>query len=247
MKKVQLDHHISSKFDSELEDIRSRLLAMGGEVKEQLADSLEALVKGDVELARRVIHRDDEINAAEGTIDRLCTTLLARRQPTAGDLRFVIAVLKSITHLERIGDEAEKIARVSVSLADVDRPKNNYRDLIHLGDRVSELIHEAMDSMARFDTELAVKISRADRDVDQEYDSILRNAITYMMEDSHNVRRILDTIWIARALERIGDHAKNIGEYVIYIVHGDDVRHASIDEMQRTIAADQDEGETGAS
>jgi phosphate transport system protein len=236
MKNDQLSQHISSQFDSELDTIRARFLAMGGEVEEQLRSALTVLQNRDLNLAEEVIQRDKAINAAEGLIDRLCITLLARRQPTATDLRFVIAVLKAIPHLERIGDEAVKIARVAISM---DAKPNMQQELAGfglLGERVTAQIRTAMDSIARFDAPAAVALGEADREVDAEYEKIIRSAIDAFSAEPANSSRILDTIWIARALERIGDHAKNIGEYVVYIVHGDDVRHASLDDMQRTIA-----------
>jgi phosphate transport system protein len=235
MDKINLRHHISRQFNEELEDIRNKVLAMGGLVEEQIEYSLNALVSGNVELAESVISRDYQVNALEVAIDEESTQVLARRQPTAGDLRLIVAVIKTITDLERIGDQAEKISRMAIHLAEMERPKNQYSELKHLGDQVKKLLRGALDAFARMDAEAALGVAQEDINIDNEYDAIIRQMITFMMEDPRNVRRTLDVIWSARALERIGDHSKNICEYVIYLVKGKDVRHISYDEIRKEI------------
>ena len=233
MDKNNLSHHISRQFNVELEDIRNKVMAMGGLVEEQIESATSALVSGDVEQAEGVISRDYQVNALEVAIDEESTQVLARRQPTAGDLRLIVAVIKTITDLERIGDQAEKVARMAIHLADMERPKNQYSELQHLGDQVRKMLRGALDAFARMDCEAAATVAQEDLKVDTEYDSIMRQMITFMMEDPRNVKRTLDIMWSARALERIGDHSRNICEYVIYLVKGKDVRHISLEEMSK--------------
>lgn len=224
--------HISQQFNSELEEIRSHVLAMGGLVEEQIRNAVQSLVDGDVSLAESVIGRDVEVNKAEVHIDEECTHIIARRQPAATDLRLVIAVIKTITDLERIGDQAERVARMGTRLAEVDRPKNNYTELQNMGDRVAKMVRGALDAFARSDVEAAIKVTKQDSKVDQEYDGLMRQCLTFMMEDPRKISQMLDIMWAARAIERIGDHATNICEYVIYLVKGKDVRHISIEQME---------------
>ena len=219
MKTTTSGHHISQQFNSELEEIRSHVLAMGGLVEEQIRNATQALVDGNVSLAESVISRDVNVNKAEVSIDEECTHIIARRQPAATDLRLVIAVIKTITDLERIGDQAERVARMGTRLAEVERPKNNYHELQNMGEHVAKMVHGALDAFARSDVEAAIKVSKEDEQVDQEYDGLMRQCLTFMMEDP-------------RTIERIGDHAKNICEYVIYLVKGKDVRHITIEQME---------------
>ncbi|HHH48722.1 MAG TPA: phosphate signaling complex protein PhoU [Gammaproteobacteria bacterium] len=233
MEQTSLSHHISRQFNEELEDIRNKVLAMGGLVEEQIENAITALVNGDTELAETVISRDYQVNALEVAIDEESIQILARRQPAAGDLRLIVAVIKTITDLERIGDQAERIGRMAIHLAEMERPKNQYSELEHLGVQVRKMLHDALDAFARMDTEAAVAVAQEDIKVDAEYDSIMRQMITFMMEDPRNVRRTLDIMWSARALERMGDHACNISEYIIYLVKGKDVRHTSLEHMEK--------------
>ena len=224
--------HISQQFNSELEEIRSHVLSMGGLVEEQIRNATQALVTGDVPLAETVISRDMNVNKAEVSIDEECTHIIARRQPAATDLRLVIAVIKTITDLERIGDQAERVARMGTRLAEVERPKNNYPELQNMGEHVAKMVHGALDAFARSDVEAAIKVSKEDDQVDQEYDGLMRQCLTFMMEDPRKISQMLDIMWAARAIERIGDHAKNICEYVIYLVKGKDVRHITIEQIE---------------
>ncbi|MEN8261266.1 MAG: phosphate signaling complex protein PhoU [Pseudomonadota bacterium] len=233
MENNKIRHHISQQFNQELEDMRNKVLAMGGLVERQIEDAVKALASGDMELADNVISQDHIVNGMEVAMDEECTRILARRQPAAFDLRLLIAVIKTITDLERIGDQAERVARMAIRMADLGRPKTHYTELQHLGNLVREILHKALDTFARMDAEGAAAVARLDLDADHEYDSVMRQMITHMMEDPRNVRYTLNIIWAARALERIGDHARNICEYVIYFVKGKDVRHTSFDEMEK--------------
>ena len=227
--------HISRQYNVELEEIRTRVLQMGGLVEQQIEQALEALIKGDTALGETVIMNDTQVNKMEVTIDEECNQIIARRQPAASDLRLVVAVIKTITDLERIGDEAEKIARMAVRLAAEERPKNNYAEIQALGGYVRHMLHDALDAFARLDIEAAVRVAREDIKIDQKYDGAMRQLITYMMEDPRTISRVLNVIWAARALERIGDHACNICEYIIYLVKGRDVRHTSLEQIEREI------------
>jgi phosphate transport system protein len=171
--------HISQQFNSELEEIRSHVLAMGGLVEQQIRSAVQSLVEGDVPLAESVITRDVEVNKAEVNIDEECTHIIARRQPAATDLRLVIAVIKTITDLERIGDQAERVARMGTRLAEVERPKNNYHELQNMGEHVARMVHGALDAFARSDVEMAISVSKQDEQVDQEYDGLMRQCLTF--------------------------------------------------------------------
>lgn len=237
MDKLNLDHHISQQFNEELEEIRNHVMTMGGLVEQQTADAVRAVVDGDSALGRQVADADRKVNELELLVDEECNRILARRQPAASDLRLIFAIIKTITDLERIGDEAEKIGWLATRLAETERPSGGYSELENLGRRVRGQLRTALDSFVRMDPAAAVDVSREDDKVDREYEAILRQGITFMMEDPRTIRRVLDVIWCARALERIGDHCKNICEYVVYLVHGKDVRHVSVEEVEREIGA----------
>jgi phosphate transport system protein len=228
----KLGQHISQQFDEELEDIRNRVMAMGGLVEQQLADAVKALGDIDAELAEVVVTNDYKINAMEVAIDEECVQILARRQPAAGDLRLVIAVIKTITDLERIGDEAERVGRMALHFAETGGESKMLVGMSHLGEHVRIMLHDALDAFARMDTNAAIAVAKQDAKADREYESILRELITYMMEDSRAIPNVVDVMWSARALERIGDRARNICEYVIYLVRGKDVRHVSLDQVE---------------
>ena len=227
--------HISQQYNAELEDIRSKVLQMGGLVEQQIDQALQALVKGDVALGEAVIMDDTKVNSMEVAIDEECSQIIARRQPAASDLRLVVAVIKTITDLERIGDEAEKIARMAVRLAGDERPKNNYAEIHSLGMHVRTMVHNALDAFARVDIEAAFNVAREDRKVDEQYEAVIRQLITVMMEDPRTITRVLNVIWAARALERIGDHASNLCEYIVFLVKGKDVRHTSLEQVEKEI------------
>ena len=237
MDKSLFTKHISQKFNQELENVRQRVLTMGGMVEEQIGDSLEALASLDSNLCKKVIERDEKVNAYEVSIDEECARILAKRQPAAGDLRLVVAIIKTITDLERIGDEAEKIAHmanhIALSLEDSMPSKKQFGAVMHLGSHVKTMLNEALDAFARLDVEAALKVAQKETTADKEYNAITRQLITYMMEDPRSITSALDVMWSARALERIGGHARNICEYVIYLVEGKDVRHVSLEEMEK--------------
>lgn len=233
MDKINIGQHISQQFNVELQDIRNRVMAMGGLVEQQLSDSIQAMVVGDSELAERVVNDDYKVNAMEVAIDEECSRILARRQPTASDLRLIVAVIKTITDMERIGDQAERVARMAKRLSDNGTLSSQYVELEHLGNHVRQMLHDALDAFARMDVDAALNVAREDLKVDKEYDSLMRQLITYMMEDPRTITSALDVMWAARALERIGDHARNICEYVIYLVKGKDVRHTTLEQLEK--------------
>jgi phosphate transport system protein len=231
-----LSHHILSRYNAELEGVRAGVLQMGGLVEQQLQDGIKALYNGDSRLGEQVARLDHKVNAMEVSIDDDCSRILATRNPTASDLRLIVAVIKTITDLERIGDETEKLGHIAARLASIERPTDRYREIKHLGDSVTDMVHGALDAFARLDPDAALEVARRDRVVDEEYEAIQRQCITFMMEDPRSIRRALDVLWVARALERIGDHAKNLCEYVIYMVLGKDVRHVAIEDVERQLA-----------
>jgi phosphate transport system protein len=231
MNKGNLTDHISRRYNEDIEHVRKSVLEMGGIVERQIEGALAALIEGDSEAALRIAQDDYKVNRLEVAVDEECTRILALRAPAAVDLRVIIAIIKTITDLERMGDEAEKIAVLASHLAAQERPGSNYREIRHLGEHVRKMVRSCLDAFARLDTEAAVQTKLDDQVVDQEYEAISRQSITFMMEDPRTIRRVLDVMWIVRSLERIGDHAKNICEYVIYMVHGKDVRHTSIEDM----------------
>ena len=237
METSDLSHHILSRFNADLEGVRSGVLQMGGLVEQQLQNGIKALYDGDSRLGEEVARSDHRVNAMEVAIDDDCSRILATRGPTASDLRLIVAVIKTITDLERIGDETEKLGHIAARLASVERPADRYREIKHIGEQVADMVHGALDAFARLDTDAALQVARRDRTVDEEYEAIQRQCITFMMEDPRNIRRAIDVLWVARALERIGDHAKNICEYVIYMVLGKDVRHVRLEDVEKQIAA----------
>jgi len=235
MEAADLSHHTSRRFNEDLERVRSKVLAMGGLVEEQLAGALNALIEGDSKLGQAVARNDHTVNGMEVSIDEECSRILATRAPAAGDLRMIVATIKTITDLERIGDECEKIAHIAARLANDERPADRYRAVKHLGRITQTMVRDMLDAFARLDAQLAVTTARNDRRVDEEYEAIHRQCITFMMEDPRTIRRALDIMWVVRALERVGDHAKNVCEYIIYMVHGKDVRHTSLERVEQEI------------
>ena len=226
--------HTLKQFDTELEEIRSRVLQMGGLVEEQITRAIEALTTGNVALARQVMEDDYRVNALEVAIDEECSTVIARRQPAAKDLRMVMTVVKTITDLERIGDEAAKIARMARAIYDSDRPTvPRVTEISHLADIALGMLRNALDAFARLDLAVAAKVVRQDEQVDQAFASILRQLITFMMEDPRTISHAIEILFIAKAIERIGDHSKNMSEYVVYLVKGKDVRHITVEAFER--------------
>lgn len=231
MEASDLSGHISKRFNKDIEQLRNSVLSMGGLVEKQLQQAITAIVSGDSELGLQVANDDYLVNELEVSIDEECGRILAMRAPAAGDLRLIVAIIKTITDLERIGDEAEKIGFLASRLAAMDRPSDSYRELKNLGTHVLHMVRDAMNAFARLDVDEALDVVREDERVDEEYEAIQRQCITFMMEDPRSIKRVMNVTWAARSLERIGDHAKNICEYVIYMVQGRDVRHTRITDM----------------
>jgi phosphate transport system protein len=220
--------HASKQYDLDLDSIRSRVLQMGGLVESQIRRALDALVMGNVALSEEVIAGDHRVNAMEVALDGDCSQVIVRRQPAANDLRMILAIIKTVTDLERMGDEAQKMARMAKSIHErglVQVPP--LVEVRHAAELAIAMLRRALDAFARLDTVLAAEVIRDDAGIDAEFRSILRQLITYMMEDPRTISTSLEIVWIAKAIERIGDHAKNIAEYVIYIVKGTDVRHTA--------------------
>ena len=218
--------HSSKQYDTDLETIRSRVLLMGGLVESQLRDAMVSFRTGDIELARTVIKGDENVNRLEVQLDDSCSHLIVRRQPTANDLRTVMATIKVITDLERIGDEATKIARTAADMhARGVGLINHFETVRVIAIGAADMLHDALDAFARLDPAHATRLIAQDAVIDHEFRSIMRSLITFMMEDPRTISAALDTLWVAKAIERIGDHAKNIAEYVIFIVEGKDIRH----------------------
>ena len=226
--------HISKQFDVELESVRSLVLKMGGFVEAQISSALEGLQTCDTHIIERTIADDHRVNGMEVEIDELCTQIIARRQPAAGDLRLLMAVIKTITDLERIGDEAEKIARMAKLICASDRISHpRFTEIRRVGEIALGMLRDSLDAFARLDTATAAKVVRQDMVVDEQFQSILRQLITFMMEDPRTISTSLEIMFVAKAIERIGDHAKNMSEYVVYLVKGKDVRHVTVEEIEK--------------
>ncbi|WP_110669747.1 phosphate signaling complex protein PhoU [Salinicola halophilus] len=223
--------HISQQFNQDLEAIKTQLMAMGGLVERQLQESVTALLDGDGKLATRVRDNDTSVNDMQLKIDEECTRILARRQPAASDLRLVIAVIRATNDLERMGDEANKIARNALDLIDAGRIPQGSVEIRHISEHVRHMLRDSLTAFARFDTDLAFKVVQEDAAVDSEYTTAMRSLATVMMEDSRSIGGVLSVMTVLRALERIGDHADNLAEHVIYLVKGQDIRHTSLDAL----------------
>lgn len=234
MENMNLNKHISGQFNAELDDIRNRVLAMGGLVERQLEQALDALASLDAELAQSVIDGDHRVNGMEVSIDEECTRIIAKRQPAASDLRLVLAISKTITDLERIGDACVKIASAAL-----DKRLKNQQPLLvsldNMGRHTIRFLHGTLDALARMDAEAAFELHKEDTKIDREYEATIRQLMTYMMEDPRSIPEILDVLWAARAIERVGDRCQNICEYIIYYVKGKDVRHVSYEEMEKDL------------
>ncbi|GGY04383.1 phosphate transport system regulatory protein PhoU [Litchfieldella qijiaojingensis] len=223
--------HISKQFNHELEELKTHLMAMGGMVERQVQEAVSALLDGDSRLAERVRDNDKAVNDLQLKIDDECTRVLARRQPAASDLRLVLAVIRATSDLERIGDEASKIARNALALIEAGNGAKGFVEVRHISEHVRKMVRDALTAFARFDIDLALKVVHEDDAVDSEYTSAMRSLMTFMMEDPRSISSVLSVMWILRALERIGDHADNLAEYVIYLVKGLDIRHIDPDEL----------------
>lgn len=229
-----MPEHTLKQFDAELEAVRARVLQMGGLVEEQIVRAMEALTSGNVQLATRVVDEDHRVNGLEVAIDEECSTIIARRQPAAVDLRMLMMVVKTITDLERIGDEAAKIARMTTLFYETERPYvPRLNDIGRMADIALGMLRNALDSFARLDLTVAAKVVRQDQEVDDSFRGILRQLITFMMEDPRTISHAIEILFIAKAIERVGDHAKNMSEYVVYMVKGKDVRHTGVEGFER--------------
>jgi len=229
-----LSKHISGKFNQDLENVRNHVLAMGGLVEQQLNSALDAVSTGDSDLAKKVEKDDFKVNAMEVSIDEECTRIIAKRQPAASDLRLVVAIAKTIADLERIGDEVRRIAQVAL-----DSFSKEQQDLLvmidNMGRLVSKMLHDVLDAFARMDVDAAFKVHKEDAKVNREYEALIRQIMTYMMEDPRSIPKIMALVWSVRSLERIGDRCQNIAEYVIYFVKGKDIRHISQEDIEKDI------------
>jgi phosphate transport system protein len=227
--------HISKQFNEELEQIRTELLAMGGIVERQVHQSVEALLTGDLQLAEEALAIDVQTNAMELKIDERCTSIIARRQPAASDLRLIVSISKAVVDLERMGDEAVRICRQTVELSTLGNSQHGFQEVRHIGNLVRTMVKDVLTAFARGDIEQAYKVAKSDRSVDQEYRSAMRTLVSLMMEDPRSISSCLNVIWVLRSLERIGDHSRNMAEHIIYLVSGENVRHQSLKHMKSTV------------
>lgn len=230
MDNMNLNKHISGQFNAELEGVRNQVMSMGGLVEQQLNDAIDTVHDQNLDIARRVVERDVKVNSLEVSIDEECTRMIAKRQPAASDLRLIIAIIKTIADLERIGDEAKQIAHMVIDNANKTQPP--LVSIENMGRNVVKMLHNSLDAFARMDVEAAVKIHESDKRVNREYESVVRELMTFMMEDPRSIPNVLKVLWAARAMERVGDRCKNICEYIIYFVKGKDVRHIGSDNLQ---------------
>ncbi|MGE4334787.1 MAG: phosphate signaling complex protein PhoU [Pigmentiphaga sp.] len=232
-----MTEHTHRQFDAEIESVRSRFLQMGGMVEAQIRDAIDGLANGDLDLLDRVITREAEVNSYETEIDEAIGRILALRQPAAVDLRMMITLTKMITDMERSGDEAEKIARMAKMIHEAGRRNMPALELWHMAGYVNVMMRQTLDAFARGDAKVAADVVRQDKNVDQEWQAAIRHLITYMIEDPRTISRAIELLFIAKALERIGDHAKNMSEQVIYLIKGKDVRHTGVDQVEREASA----------
>lgn len=243
--RTMLNKHTSSSFDQALSDSSSLFLRIGEMATNQVANAVHALIDVDSALAQKVIVRDEEINKMERELDERIMQIVIKRQPTANDFRFVMAMSKGVVDLERIGDEAVKIAKMAQELTKQGEAPLGYSEVQHLSNQVRLMVHNALDAFRNFDAEQAFEVMRSDNVINREYQSASRALLTYIMEDSQHVSKVINILWVLRALERIGDHAKNISELVIYTSSGQDVKHTDYDEVEKAVqdanqkAADQ--------
>ncbi len=235
MNNQRVDGHTSQAYDAEMNEIVNDVLAMGELVVQQVEKALHAFINADVALAQEVISADTSINDMEVEIDDKCVQVLVKRQPAAGDLRAVIAVIKTIKDLERIGDQAKRIARMAAKSDNNVLPPKEFHEFATMGGHVTQMLHGAMSAFRRMDADEALKVALLDKQVDSDYEAILRQNMTYMLEDPRNITRMVEMTWVGRAIERIGDHARNVCEYTIYFVKGRNVRHTNDEELQAIV------------
>ncbi|MBL4611395.1 phosphate signaling complex protein PhoU [Halopseudomonas sp.] len=227
--------HISTQFNEELADVRTQILEMGGLVEQQITDAITALTEADGKLGEQVRANDERVNQMERRIDEECMRILALRHPAAGDLRLVMCIAKVVVDLERIGDEASKIAKRALLLVDEGQAPRGYVECRHIGNHVRQMVQDALGAFARMDGEQAYLVAREDKVVDKEYKSAMREMVTYMMEDPRSISRVLNILWVLRSLERVGDHARNVAEQVIFLVKGTDVRYIGLQRMEEEV------------
>jgi phosphate transport system protein len=233
--KLHIDQHISQQYNAVLDDLKTEFLEMGGIVEQQIVDAVQAITKLDVELAENVLRIEKDVDEREMALDELCIQIIARRQPAASDLRLVMSISKATRDLERMGDEAKKIAKMAIAISEEGGIPHGFGELRNLGRRVQQVVSDTLTAFARYDVDTALQVAHEDKAIDQEYDTAMRELITYMMEDPRNISRSMNITWALRALERIGDHSANIAEHIIYLVKGLDVRHKSVSEMKEQI------------
>jgi len=243
MQGIRMTEHTNKQFDADLEHVRSQFLQMGGVVEAMIHEAIEALTSNDLNLVEKVREREKEVNRHEVEIDERISLILARHQPTAIDLRTLLAVSKMLTDMERSGDEADKIANAVRRMYENDQRQIPLVELRHMADKVANMLNQSLDAFARLDSVQAAAVVRSDKEVDKEWKAALRNLITYMMEDPRTISRAIDMVFIARALERIGDHAKNMSERVIYMVRGADVRHTGVKNAERLARGEEEPSE----
>ncbi|WP_019025847.1 phosphate signaling complex protein PhoU [Colwellia piezophila] len=231
MDNLQIGRHISGQFNEDLERVINNVMHMGGLVEKQLSDALASVEQGNIDLAKQVLSNDYQVNNYEVRIDNECTRIIAKRQPAAGDLRLIMAIVKTISDLERIGDEAQKIAKVALESF-----SSSQQDLLvnldNLGRRVLEFLQLSLDAFTRMDCDAAIKIHQMDEKINREYEALMRQLMTYMMEDPRSIPQVMTVIWSARALERIGDRCQNLCEYIIYFVKGKVVSHSTAEDIK---------------
>ncbi len=235
MDKLNIDQHISQQYNAVLDDLKTEFLEMGGIVEQQIIDAVKAITKLDTELAEKVLSVESTVDDREMALDDLCVQIIARRQPTASDLRLVMSISKATRDLERMGDEAKKIAQMAILISENGEILDGFGELKNLGRRVQQVVSDTLTAFARYDVNTALQIAEEDKAIDEEYDIAMRVLITYMMENPRNISRAMNITWALRALERIGDHAENIAEHIIYLVKGLDVRHKTISEMEEEV------------
>lgn len=227
--------HISHEFNNDLAALNADFLKMGYMVEDQLAQAVLALIDGDAHLAEEVRNGDKIVDKLELELDEEAVRIIARRQPAAMDLRLVIAIIKMVADLERVGDEAKKIAKLAIALSEEGQAPSGYVEVRHISSHVLTMLHDALDAFARLDSEQALRVMKEDKIVDEEYKAATRALLTFMMEDTRNISRCMSVMWVLRALERVGDHACNVAEHVIFMVEGEDIRHTPVETAERLV------------